>query len=368
MLRWLFITLCALFYPLSNSVAATYYVATNGATKDCAAIQNISTPASSILAAIECANQSTGNIVEIRQGTYDETLGNTHSPSDWPRGTSWSNPAIIRGYPGEIVTLRPTTGAEHISFTSNHRGAYYLSFENLRFDSSAITRFDSQLWGNTGGGIAGGIGHFSGSYATHVRFKGNTFLHTASTHISGELYDWWFDGNTFLSCGDTPGDHCFYIQGGNILIENNVMADTTGGGYCVQFYDSGLGTPVQSITLRNNTCRDSIGGGFTLRGNTFNLVHNNEFSQLTGEAVSIFGGTSGRSNGEEIIRNRFLDIGNNAIVIGAGAGNSSSVLISDNYFSDITAGRVINNLDPSNPPLVSYNVCFDIRYGTCDAN
>jgi hypothetical protein len=137
-------------YVSSNTDAATYYAATDGVTADCTAIQNINTPASSILAAIECANDSTGNIVEIRQGTYDETLDDTNSPSDWPRGTSWSNPAIIRAFPGEIVTLRPTSGSEHINFTSNHRGAYYLSFENLRFDYSDITWFHSQVWGNMG--------------------------------------------------------------------------------------------------------------------------------------------------------------------------------------------------------------------------
>ena len=362
MLRSLII-LCVLLYTSFNSDAATYYVATDGSTKDCTAIQNINTPASSILAAIECANDSTGNIVEIRQGTYDETLDHTNAPSDWPRGTSWSNPAIIRAFAGEIVTLRPTSGADHIDFTSNHHGAYYLSFENLRFEYSGITRFHSPVWGNTGGGVAVGS---NGSYATHVRFKGNTFLPTASTHISGELYDWWFDGNTFLGCGDTGGDHCFYIQGGNILIENNVMAETTGGGYCVQFYDAGHGTPVESITLRNNICRDST-AGFTLRGNTLNLVQNNEFARISGEALAVFGGTSGRSNGEEILNNKFSDIGNSAIIIGGGLGNSSSVLISDNSFSSI-AGTVIYNLDPSNPPLVSYNACSDISYGTCGTN
>ena len=216
------------------------------------------------------------------------------------------------------MTLRPTSGGEHITFTSNHRGAYYLSFENLRFDSSAITRFHSQVWGNVGGGVWGGSGHHTGSYATHVRFKGNTFLPNAGTHISGELYNWWFDGNTLLGCGDTGGEHCFYIQGGNILVENSVMAETTGGGYCVQFYDAG-NTPVQSITLRNNVCRDSIGAGFTLRGNTFNQVHNNEFARITGEAISVFGGTSGKSNGEEILKiTGFSDIGNSAIIWGPG--------------------------------------------------
>src|SRR5688572_15278127 len=277
MLNWFFFSLSVLVYLSSNTDAATYYVATNGTTRDCTAIQNINTPASSILAAIECANDSTGNIVEIRQGTYDETLDHTNPPSDWPRGTSWSNPAIIRAFPGEIVTLRPISGGEHITFTSNHRGAYYLSFENLRFDSSGITRFHSEVWGYEGGGVFGGAGHFTGSYATHVRFKGNTFVNSRSMYVSGELYNWWFDGNTFLGCGS----HCFYIQGGDILVENNVMAEVTGGHYCVQFYDAGE-TPVRSITLRNNICRDSVGSGFTLRGNTFNYVHNNEFARLTG--------------------------------------------------------------------------------------
>jgi hypothetical protein len=323
-----------LFYFSPTVDAATYYVANNGSTTSCTAMQDITTPASSILAAIECANDSTGNIVEIRGGNYDETLGHTHSPTDWPRGTSWSDPAIIRAYPGEIVRLRPTFGAEHISFTSYHTGAYYLSIENLQFDSSGITYFHSDVWGYAGGGVNGGAGQFTASYATDVRFKGNTFLHSGNTHVSGELYKWWFDGNTFLGCGDTGGDHCLYIGGGDIVLENNIMAETTGGGYCVQFYD-GAATPVKSIILRNNTCRDSIGAGFTLHGTTLNQVYNNTFERITGDAVSVFGGTN---NSVEIVSNKFSDIGNDAIV-----GNLSNVRISDNTFSNIRGSMIWNH-------------------------
>jgi hypothetical protein len=65
MFNGFFLALCALLYVSSNTDAATYYAATDGVTADCTAIQNINTPASSILAAIECANDSTGNIVAV---------------------------------------------------------------------------------------------------------------------------------------------------------------------------------------------------------------------------------------------------------------------------------------------------------------
>ena len=330
MLNRFFFAFWVLFNFSPAADAATFYVATNGTTSSCSAMQDINTAASSILAAIECANDSTGNIVEIRGGNYDETLDHSNSPSDWPRGTSWSDPAIIRASPGEIVTLQPTRGADHISFTSYHSGAYYLSFENLIFDFSGITYFHSDVWGYAGGGVNGGAGQFTGSYATDVRFKGNTFLRSGNTHVSGELYKWWFDGNTFLGCGDTGGDHCLYVGGGDILVENNVMAETTGGGYCVQFYD-GAATPVKSIILRNNTCRDST-AGFTLHGSTLNHVHNNTFERLSGDAVSVFGGTN---SSVEILNNTFSDIGSNAIV-----GNLSGASISDNTFSNIRASLI----------------------------
>jgi hypothetical protein len=41
----------------------------------------------------------------------------------------------------------------------------------LKSDWSA-SKVDSQVWGILGGGVSGGNGHFTGSYATHVRFKG----------------------------------------------------------------------------------------------------------------------------------------------------------------------------------------------------
>ena len=208
MLDRFFFAFWVLFYFSPAADAATYYVATNGATTSCTAMQDINTPASSILAAIECAKDSTGNIVEIRGGNYDETLDHTNSPSDWPRGTSWSNPAIIRAFPGEVVTFQPTSGAEHITFTPNHRGAYYLSFENLRFDSSGITRFHSEVWGYQGGGVFGGAVTLLVATLPMSDSRGIHFYNSRN-NVSGELYNWWFDGNTFLGCGS----HCFLHPG-----------------------------------------------------------------------------------------------------------------------------------------------------------
>ena len=92
MLNRFFFAFWVLFYFSPAADAATYYVAKNGATTSCKAMQDINTPASSILSAIECANESTGNIVEIRQGTYDETLDYTNSPTDWPSHTVYPYP------------------------------------------------------------------------------------------------------------------------------------------------------------------------------------------------------------------------------------------------------------------------------------
>ncbi len=94
------------------------------------------------------------------------------------------------------------------------------------------------------------------------------------------------------------------------------MAETMGGGYCVQFYDAGAERTCCIYHAAEQRLPIFYRAGFTLRGNTFNYVHNNEFARLTGEAISVFGGTSGTSNGEEILNNRFSDIGNSAIIIG----------------------------------------------------
>jgi hypothetical protein len=345
--------------------AATYYAATTGTTTNCTTMQNISTPASSIKAAIECANRSLSNTVIIRAGIYNEHFDYSRQPTGgWPKGTSWSSPATIKAHANESVTLRPTSGVNHINLSSS-TGAHYLSIEGLTLDSTGQTYFISDVWGSDGGGVFGG----SSGLTTHVRFRNNTFLPSTGTNVGGELHDWWFDGNTHISCGDTHGDHCFYIGGSNIVIENSTFRDTNGGhtasgGYAVQFYDASTADPTVSITIRNNIVRDST-HGLTLRGNTFNRVYNNVFARLSGDAVSIFGGNHGQSNGEEIYNNVFYQIGNDAVVMGQQAGNSSNYRVSNNIFSGVS-GSLIHKVESQWPSAIqSHNLCFNIRNGSC---
>ena len=52
-----------------------------------------------------------GDTLFVRSGTYAESLQGTI-----PGGTSWSSPVTVVAYPGDTVTIQPTSGATRALF------------------------------------------------------------------------------------------------------------------------------------------------------------------------------------------------------------------------------------------------------------
>jgi len=83
--------------------AATYYVAKTGRdTNSCAQAQSQSTPKLTINDGVRCL--AAGDTLYVYGGTYDESLVN-----NVPSGSSWSSAVRIAAYPGETVTMQPSS-------------------------------------------------------------------------------------------------------------------------------------------------------------------------------------------------------------------------------------------------------------------
>src|SRR5262245_9930823 len=103
MIRLFFIAL-SLVVPLS-AYGATYYVAKTGSDSyNCMQAQSIQTSKVTIAAGLAC--MAAGDTLMIKSGTYNEFITYNQLVS----GTSDSNRTIIKAYPGDTVTLRPTGG------------------------------------------------------------------------------------------------------------------------------------------------------------------------------------------------------------------------------------------------------------------
>src|SRR5271157_4582836 len=85
--------------PASTSVQGDYYVATNGSNSNPG---TISQPFLTIAKGVSVL--APGDTLFVESGTYAESLQATI-----PGGTSWSNPVTVMAYPGDTVTIEPTS-------------------------------------------------------------------------------------------------------------------------------------------------------------------------------------------------------------------------------------------------------------------
>ena len=115
-----------------------FYVATTGDDgRGCAAAQTLDTPLRTIAAGIACLQQAApngaGQTLQIRGGTYAEQISDPALA-----GTSWDNKVLIEAYPGEVVTLKPTSGTTHQNVMYFGNRQQYIEFNRINLDCTAI--------------------------------------------------------------------------------------------------------------------------------------------------------------------------------------------------------------------------------------
>src|SRR5215831_16855854 len=112
--------LSVLFMLIFASIAeaATYYVSTAGADANtCTQAQQLTTPKRTIVNGASCLKP--GDTLFVRAGVYAEQLSNVI-----PSGTSWTSPATVAAYFGEVVTVQPATGASGVLAFTGPNQAY----------------------------------------------------------------------------------------------------------------------------------------------------------------------------------------------------------------------------------------------------
>jgi hypothetical protein len=246
----------------------TYYVTKSGSDSNtCVQAQNQATAKLTISAGAACL--SAGQQVLVRTGTYVETL----TQADFTNtGTSWSSKVRVAAYPGDVVTLRPTSGGHGIADTT----ISYVEIENLILDGI-----------NAGGGEGAAVWYCADT-SDHIRMIGVELMNG--------------DGNGMLCGGSdhefinmivhTNGLHAYlgsngmYMFGDNTTITGGLFYDNEC--YGVRFYDSAAGTfatgnVVQQARVYENgfdnglsgASQCSSGGGGIVLGDQNNIARNN---------------------------------------------------------------------------------------------
>jgi parallel beta-helix repeat protein len=251
---------------LPRTNGSTFYVSPSGSDSvSCAEAQNTGTPMRTIKAAVRCLQA--GDTLYIRGGTYDEEFTGGEIPS----GTSWSNPVIIAAYPGESVTLRPSSGDRVFTFVQPQQ---YIILDGLIMDASNV-RYDAVKITCTGD---------CSQNANHIRIQNSEIKNAANQGILGGVESEFINLDVHdngRECGMGNGMYChgIYIASGNNLIEGSRFYNNSGCG--IHLYNGSEDGAVHDNIVSNNqsfgngTCGIVItsGSGNKVYGNT---VYNND--------------------------------------------------------------------------------------------
>lgn len=133
--------------------AVTYYTAKTGSdSNSCTQAQSTATPKLTIAAGVGCLTAA-GDKLQIRDGTYAESLDTNVAGSPFalmPSGASWNNPVTIMGYPGDprpILKPAPLPRSLIRILGSAHR---YIIFRDLVLDGDDVDAYVLELSGTAG--------------------------------------------------------------------------------------------------------------------------------------------------------------------------------------------------------------------------
>jgi hypothetical protein len=343
--------------PPPAATGTIRFVSTTGSdSNSCAASTNIATPKLTLASAIACMVAGNGDVLYMRGGTYTQSINATNVPN----GTSWTNAAMIAGYAGEIVTLRPSSGAI-ISLGSPL--THYQIYKDFIVDAVNLPV--------AGGGIASedAISFGSeGSTIHHIRMQ-NLEVKNAPGHAIGVRGS--FHEFLNLTChanglADTTksvpydrGGNCLYVVASNTLVSGGRFYDNTC--YAIRFGGSGavvgndnLVTHVHAVNngrnhAFNNTGICSSGGGGITLSNRNNVASHNVVDH-NWHGIDTFTGGLGVVTGMALYNNTVTA---NDIGIQIVSSIVSGAILTDNHSAGNTAG--LNFLDGGTGTILNTN-------------
>jgi parallel beta-helix repeat protein len=302
-----------------NATAATYYVATNGSdATSCAQAQNLSTPKRTIMGGVSCLALGGGDTLDIRSGTYSESL--TTNSRAWPTAGSYSTATTIRAHAGETVVITPTNN----SGIALSGPAAYIIFERLIVDGSYCSGCNELIW------IGNGAHHIR---LLNVEGRNNSGGQIAAVNQDGSFVE--FLGGSYhdaLGGNDSaipPGGYCFYIAGKDNLVDHVKAYNCIGYGLhiYVNKSDHPGASPDRNVVryseiynIRTNPSY-SIATGVLLGTGVGNVAYGNVVHDIDGGGlVSGNGASDSKIYNNTAVRNRW----------GIATGNTSSPVIRNN--------------------------------------
>jgi hypothetical protein len=176
-----------------------------------------------------------GDTLYLRSGTYTSRISHGETVT-FNSGTSYANAVTIAAYPGETVTLRPSSGENVLEFTTANS---YIIFDGtpgsdgaprIIVDAVNINSGSSPGFGVNGNGIEG--------QGSNLKFIGLEVKNAPGMGITGSL-SFWMQKSRVHHNGDASGpDHGFYIFGNDIIIEDTeIYSNAT---YGIHQFDSNV--------------------------------------------------------------------------------------------------------------------------------
>jgi parallel beta-helix repeat protein len=306
------------------SDAATYYVATTGNDLDPGTEAN---PFRTVNKGVKVLKP--GDTLYVRNGTYDESLRNKI-----PGGTSWSAPVKVAAFPGESVTLKPSTGTQVIYLSGNRR---YIIIEGLILDASGVSADGIKITNNDG---------TAATAAHHIRLQN---VEVKNAPNQGIIVSQYCDDNEFLNLRvhhngtDASYDHGIYLTSSRNLIEGGDWHHNKE--YGIQLYRLGTGNIVRNARVHDNS------QGIVSSQQADNLIVNNLVYQNTRRGIVLASG-----NNLKVYQNTVYNNGRIGIDIATAAAANAQVA------NNISFGHLTNIHDLGTNTTLSNNLTTDPQF------
>ena len=259
------------------SDAATYYVATTGSDSNPGTEAN---PFQTLNKGVTVLKP--GDTLYLRGGIYAESLRNKIAG-----GTSWSAPVKVAAFPGESVTLKPSSGTHLLWLSGSARK--YIVIEGLILDASGVSSNGISI--DSGDGTAATAAH-------HIRIQN---VEVKNAPNQGILVCQYCDDNEFLNLHvhhngkDAHYDHGIYIGSSRNLIEGGDWHHNKEFG--IQLYRFGRGNVVRNTRIHENN------QGIVSAQQDDNLIVNNLIYQNTARGISLMSGNNLKAYNNTIYNN-----------------------------------------------------------------
>jgi len=320
--------------PASTSVR-DYYVATNGSNSNPG---TISQPFLTIAKGVSVLTP--GDTLFVESGTYAESLQATI-----PGGTSWSNPVTVMAYPGDTVTIEPTS-AQNAQSVFMFYGAQeqYIVVQGFTINATHVTNDAVKITDSSSGGAA-----------SHIKIDDCEIENAPQCGVlttDGADYNEFID-LTVHNNGTTDLHHGLYISTSANIVSGCTSYSNAGCG--IQVYSDSSTTDCNGNIISGNLCYNNgfggYGEGIDISSGSGMQVYNNICYGNTDEGIQIqyYSPTD-----IAVINNTCVGNTSYGIYVGAdSSGDAVNIFVENNICYNNTAGAFLADAGTSTTQLTN---------------